>query len=72
MCESAQEDWSNLLKRATTVEQVTHVGEVAREQVQCYIRGHLLLSKRQVSLNSVGRACERFVSQVAQILHGGN
>ena len=42
------------------------------EQAQWHIRGHPLLSKRQVSLSSVGRAHECFVCQVAQILHGGN
>ena len=70
--EAAIEDRQQFRDRCTAVEQVTHIGEVALEQVQWYIGGHPLLSKCQVSLSSIRCAYECFVCQVAQILHGGN
>src|SRR6266566_856776 len=73
MHESAVEDGSNVVIGATAIEQMDHVSEVAREQAQWNIIGHLLLSKRQISLGSVRIVLDEcFVGQVAQILHGGN
>src|SRR6266480_6764544 len=71
--ESTIDDRSKVVICSTAIEQMAHVGEVAREQAQWYIIGHLLLSKRQVSLSNVRIVLDEcFVGQVAQILHGGN
>src|SRR5437667_11351256 len=61
MHESTVEDSSNFMIRVTAIEQMAHVGEVAREQAQWHITGHLLLSKRQVSLSSICCARKCFV-----------
>src|SRR6266567_8977653 len=72
MREPAREYSTKVVIWSTAVEQVAHVGEVAREQAQWHISGRPLLSQRQVSLGSVGRAHACFVGQVAQILYGGH
>ena len=72
MHETTIEDRSKVMIGVTAVEQMAHVGEVALKQAQWHISGHLLLSKRQVSLGSVRSARECFGGQVAQILHRGN
>ncbi len=55
----------NFVISVTAVEQVAHVGEVAREQVQWQISWHSLLSESQVSLGSIDSAHECFLGQVA-------